>query len=242
MKIYLGDCLKEMAALRPASVDMVLCDLPYGTSRNPWDSIIPLEPLWEHWKRVCKKDAAIVLTGTMPFTAALVMSQPKAFKHSLVAEKSHAVGHLNANRAPLRKHEDVLVFCRGRLTYVPQKGKKSDGSIRPDTRGSQTPSYGKFDPKAKRTAALDVAFPTSIIKVRTSPTGGDKGLHPTQKPVALMEYLIRSYSNEGDVVLDCAMGAGTTGVACQRTSRRFIGIESDAGFYEVAAKRLGVEP
>lgn len=233
-----GDCLERMKEIPDGSVDMVLCDLPYGTTQNKWDSIIPFEPLWEHYWRVLKKNGAVVLTGAQPFTSALVMSQPKAFRHSLVFEKSHPTGHLNANRAPLRKHEDILVFWRNAATYNPQKTVKPKNLIRPATRGTQTDSYGIFDPKAGRTESLDVSFPTSIIRFNNSSTGSDKGLHPTQKPVALCEYLIKTYTNESETVLDNTMGSGTTGVACMNTNRKFIGIEQDEKYFSIAKERI----
>lgn len=231
-----GDCLELMRDLPDNSVDLILCDLPYGTTRNKWDSVIPLDAMWREYRRIAR--GAIVLTAAQPFTSALVMSNPEWFRHSLVFEKSHPTGHLNANRAPLRKHEDVLVFGRSGVTYNPQKTEKPKAKIRPATRGTQTDNYGAFDPSAKRTDAVGVSFPTSIMRFNVSSTGGDKGLHPTQKPVALMEYLIRTYTNPGDVVLDNCMGSGTTGVACANTGRRFIGMEMDAGYFEIARGRI----
>lgn len=232
-----GDCLELMADIPDGSVDMVLCDLPYGTTQNKWDSVIPFEPLWKQYWRVCKPSAAIVLTAAQPFTSALVMSQPKAFRYSLVFEKSQATGHLNANRAPLRKHEDILIFGQG-ITYNPQKEPKPKKDQRPTIRGSKTPNYGSFDPNAERTDRVDVKFPTSVLKFNTSPTGGDKGLHPTQKPVALFEYLIRTYSNPGELVLDNTAGSGTTAVAAERTGRRWICIERDEDYYLNACARV----
>lgn len=231
-----GDCLELMRDLPAQSVDLVLCDLPYGTTQNKWDSVIPFDALWSEYGRLCK--GAIVLTAAQPFTSALVMSKADWFRHSLVFEKSHPTGHLNANRAPLRKHEDVLVFGRKSVTYNPQKTPKPAKNIRPATRGSQTESYGAFDPSAGRTDSVGVSFPTSIVRFNVSSTGGDKGLHPTQKPVALMEYLVRTYTNPGDLVLDNCMGSGTTGVACVNTGRRFIGIELDAAYFATASQRI----
>ena len=235
-ELYRGDCLDVMKDIPDASVDLILCDLPYGTTRNKWDSCIPFDALWREYGRVCR--GAFVLTAAQPFTSALVMSKAEWFRHSLVFEKSHPTGHLNANRAPMRKHEDIVVFSRKGATYNPQKTVKPEKNIRPATRGTQTNSYGAFDPAAGRTEALGVSFPTSIIRFNVSSTGGDKGLHPTQKPVALMEYLIRTYSNEGDTVLDNCMGSGTTGVACGNTGRKFIGIELDRDYYHIARKRI----
>ncbi len=237
IEIIEGDCLEVMKELPDQSVDMVLCDLPYGTTQNKWDSVLPLDALWAAYWRVCK--GAVVLTASQPFTSALVAHQVKHFRHSIVFKKTQATGHLNANRAPMRIHEDVVVFSKGTLLYNPQKQPKPKKDQRPTIRGSQTTSYGTFDPLAERTDGVDVKFPTSVIEFATSPTGGDKGLHPTQKPVALMEYLIRTYTNEGDMVLDNTMGSGTTGVACLNTGRNFIGIEKDPVYFGVAERRLG---
>ena len=237
-RLLAGDCLDLMKSLPDNSVDMILCDLPYGTTRNKWDTIIPFDALWSEYWRVAKPGSAVVLTAAQPFTSALVASQFDAFRHSLVYEKSHPTGHLNANRAPLRKHEDVIVFGKKSVTYNPQKTAKPKKNIRPATRGTQTENYGSFNPQASRTEALDVSFPTSVIRFNVSSTGGDKGLHPTQKPAALMEYLIRTYSNPGDTVLDNCMGSGTTGVGCINTGRRFIGMELDAGYFQIASDRI----
>jgi len=231
-----GDCLEEMARLPAGSVDMILCDLPYGTTQNAWDSVIPFEPMWAEFWRVCT--GAVVLTATQPFSSALVMSQPKAFKHEWLYVKSHPVGHLNANRAPLRKHESVLVFAQGGCPYYPQKTPKPKKDQRPPIRGGTSSSYGAHDPSAARTDAVDVSFPNTLLHINTSPTGGDKGLHPTQKPVKLFEYLIRTYSQPGQTVLDATAGSGTTGVAARNTGRNAILIEKDPAYYDIASERL----
>lgn len=239
MKLYEGDCLEIMKTLQAGSVDMVLCDLPYGTTQNKWDSIIPLEPLWHEYWRLLKPNGTIVLTAAQPFTSLLVASNIISFRYSLVYEKSHATGHLNANRAPMRKHEDVLIFAAKKSTYNPQKTKKIASSVRPQKKAAKaTECYGSFDPNAPRTDAETVSFPTSVLRFNNSTTGGDRGLHPTQKPVALMEYLICTYTNEGEIVLDNTMGSGTTGVACKNAGREFIGIERDPGYFSIAKKRI----
>lgn len=232
-----GDCLELMKAIPDASVDLILCDLPYGTTQNKRDSVIPFEALWAQYNRICK--GAVVLTAAQPFTSALVMSNPGEFKYQWVWQKSHATGHLNANRAPMREHEDVLVFSAGSISYNPQMQPKEKWKIRPFRKGAQTAtsSYGANDPNAERTAAADTAFPKSIIKFNSAPTEG-KTVHPTQKPVALMEYLIRTYTNEGMTVLDNCMGSGTTGVACANTGRNFIGMEMDSGYFQIAKDRI----
>jgi site-specific DNA-methyltransferase (adenine-specific) len=178
------------------------------------------------------------LTAAQPFTSALVMSNVKWFRHSLVFEKSHSTGHLNANRAPMRKHEDILVFSHKKYTYNPQKTAKPLKDIRPTSRRTNTESYGAFDANATRTEKENISFPASIIKFNVSPTGGDKGLHPTQKPIALMEYLIKTYSKVGDTILDNAMGSGTTGIACINTERNFIGMENNEKYFEICKTRM----
>ena len=239
MKLMQGDCLEVMAGFESESVDMVLCDPPYGTTQCKWDSIIPLEPMWEQLKRIIKPNGAIVMTASQPFTSVLVSSNLKMFRYDLVYEKSHSSGHLNANRMPMRKHETVLVFYKKQPTYNPQKEKKDKSNVRPAKRvATKTDCYGEFNPNAKRTDKNDVAFPVSIKLFNNSTTGGDRGLHPTQKPVALMEYLIKTYTNEGETVLDFTMGSGTTGVACKNLGREFIGIELDESYFHIALDRI----
>lgn len=235
-----GDCIEQMRAMADGCVDMICCDLPYGTTACKWDTVIPLGPLWEQYKRVIKGNGAIVLTASQPFTSALVMSNPKWFRYSMVFAKSQATGHLNAGRMPLREHEDILVFSQRTPCYNPQMAPKKGRDIRPPSRGSVTECYGSFNPAAGRTVSKALKFPTSILRFSTSPTGGDKGLHPTQKPVALIEYLIRTYTNPGETVLDNCMGSGTTGVACINTGRNFIGIDQDSGYVAGARRRLGM--
>jgi len=240
VELMLGDCLELLPSVASGSVDMVLCDLPYGTTQNKWDTIIPLDRLWAEYWRIVKPNGAVVLTAAQPFTSVLVMSQPKKFKYEWVWQKSHATGHLNANRAPMREHESVLVFALGAAPYFPQKTQKEPHLVRPDNKGFQTAtsSYGANDPNAPRTERVDVGFPKSIIKFKNAKAEGCSGQHPTQKPVALMEYLIRTYTNPGDTVLDNTMGSGTTGVAAIQTGRRFIGMEMDPGYFTIAADRI----
>ena len=226
-----GGCLERMAEIEPGSVDMVLADLPYGTTQNKWDSVIPLDQLWPALERVAKPSAAIVLTAAQPFTSALVMSQPKLFRYQWVWEKPNATGFLNAKKQPLRAHEDVLVFCRAQPVYMPQMrtgcapyAKKRSGGAS-ENYGQQTISVSASDGER---------YPRTVLQIAADK---DK-LHPTQKPVALMEYLIRTYSHSGETVLDCTMGSGTTGVACVNTGRKFIGIERDAAYFAIAQQRI----
>ncbi len=221
-----GDCLELMKNVPDQSVDMILCDLPYGTTQNKWDSVIPFEPMWAQYKRICK--GAIVLTSTQPFTSALVASNSRDFRYEMVWEKSSVTGHLNAHRRPMRVHEDVLVFSDFAPPYYPQGLKpygktKKRGTNGPNFKKSGTENYQEF-----------TNYPRSIIRIAND----SKPVHPTQKPVALMEYLIRTYTNEGETVMDNCMGSGTTGVACVNTGRKFIGMEQDAKYFEIAQNRI----
>jgi site-specific DNA-methyltransferase (adenine-specific) len=239
--IYNTDCLgpEGMDLMPDKSIDMVLCDLPYGTTECKWDTIIPFKPLWEQYERIIKDNGAIVLTASQPFTSALVMSNYNIFRYSLVYEKSHATGHLNANKMPMRKHEDILVFYKKLPTYNPQKKIKEKSNIRPQKiAATQSECYGAFNPNSERTDKINVAFPDSVLKFNNSTTGGNRGLHPTQKPVALFEYLIKTYTNPGETVLDNCMGSGTTAIACLNTDRNFVGFEKDPDYYLKAQVRI----
>jgi site-specific DNA-methyltransferase (adenine-specific) len=221
-----GDCLELMKDVPDQSVDMILCDLPYGTTQNKWDSVIPFEPLWAQYKRICK--GAIVLTATQPFTSALVASNSRDFRYEMVWEKSSVTGHLNAHRRPMRTHEDVLVFSDFAPPYYPQ-GLKPYGKTK--KRGNNGTNFGKSGTENHQEFTN---YPRSIIRIAND----SKPVHPTQKPVALMEYLILTYTNEGETVMDNCMGSGTTGVACMNTGRKFIGMEQDAKYFEIAQKRI----
>ena len=229
-----ADCLQAMCVIPDGSVDMILCDLPYGTTQNKWDIVIPFDPLWREYWRVLKPNGVVVLTAAQPFTSALVMSQPETFKYQWVWEKSQAVGHLNAWKQPMRKHEDVLVFYAARGTYNPQISDKPLENQRPQTKRTKgTDNYGSHGLSVFR-CPPDRSMPSSILKIANV----QKTVHPTQKPVALMEYLIRTYTNEGETVLDNCMGSGTTGVACKNTGRNFIGIERDPEYFRIASDRI----
>ena len=233
-ELHLGDCLEVMKSIPAGSVDLILCDLPYGTTRNKWDSVIPFGALWAHYWRALKPHGVVILTAAQPFTSALVMSQPGAFKYQWVWEKTQAVGHLNAWKQPMRKHEDICVFYRKQPTYNPQIVDKPKENIRPQTSRTKTTSnYGEHGLNVFK-CPPDKSMPSSVLKFANA----QKTVHPTQKPVNLMEYLIRTYTNEGDTVLDNCMGSGTTGVACMNTGRRFIGIEMDEGYFNIAKERI----
>ena len=227
--LLLGDCLDRMAEIPDGSVDMVLCDLPYGTTACKWDSVIPFEPLWAHYRRVCKRNAAIVLTASQPFTSALVMSNVKEYRHQWVWNKNNSAGFATAKIRPLAIYEDVLVFGKERVSYYPQMTK---GKMRKKGGYGASDNYGIVP----SVSVNDDYYPKNLIEIGNASQVGK--VHPTQKPVALMEYLIRTYTNEGETVLDNTMGSGTTGVACVRTGRRFIGIERDEAYFKIASERI----
>jgi len=248
MKFMQGDCLEKMKEIPNGSVDMILTDPPYGTTACKWDSVIDLELMWEQLKRIIKHNGAIVMTASQPFTSYLVMSNPKWFKYSWVWEKNRATGHVHAKNKPMKQHEDVLVFCEGntlhkgqsknRMEYYPQglielpKGTKR--RTRNDSGDSAVMSKRKSH---KETEATHSGYPISIIKFSVDVNNGQR-VHPTQKPVALMEYLIKTYTNGGETVLDFTMGSGSTGVACVNTGRNFIGIEKDPSYFIQAMVRI----
>jgi site-specific DNA-methyltransferase (adenine-specific) len=238
-----GDCLQLMKEIPDQSVDMVLCDLPYGTTACKWDSVIPFEPLWAHYKRICK--GAIVLTAAQPFTSALVMSNTPMFKYQWVWCKSKAVGFVNAKLKPMPMHEDILVFstqttankAHNNMTYFPQ-GLEVLGKTVRNRKGKASDSDGNGYGRASMRETIFQEFTKYPVTLLPIPSEA-KPIHPTQKPVALMEYLIRTYTNEGDTVMDNCMGSGTTGVACMNTGRKFIGMEQDAKYFDIACDRIG---
>jgi DNA modification methylase len=229
---YHGDCFEVMRSLPDGCVGMVLCDLPYGTTQNKWDSVLPLEPLWAEYWRLCR--GAVVLTAAQPFTSQLVMSQVQRFKYDWVWRKSKATGFLNCRKAPLRKHESVLVF--GGATYNYQK---SDGASynKGKRKEYSSDNYGGFNSVIVRSEGG--RYPVSVLDFKTAESEiGYEKIHPTQKPVALFEYLIRTYTNPGDTVLDNTAGGGTTAIAAENCGRRWICIERDDAYYAKAVERV----
>ena len=240
IQLYNGDCLELMKNIPDGSVDLVLTDPPYGTTACKWDSVIPFEPMWEQLNRIIKPNGAICLFGSEPFSSALRMSNIKNFKYDWIWKKDQAAGFVNAKNAPLKTHEVISVFSYGtiangsknKMEYYPQdlieinktrKVDKKDGTFL----GARKNQDGKqYVQKYKN-------FPQSIIYFSR-----DRGLHPTQKPVALLEYLIKTYTNEGETVLDFTCGSGSCGVACINTNRNFIGIELDKGYFDIAENRI----
>ena len=237
-KIYQGDCLKIMPQIEDKSIDMILCDLPYGTTACKWDTIIPFEPLWEQYKRIIKDNGAIVLTASQPFTSALVMSNVKMFRYEWVWDKVAVTNPMLAKKQPMRCHENVLVFSKSQTVYNPQMrvgikwsraGKKQHST---DTLGESTLFNNGSDKS-------DIKYPKSILTF--SNADKTKNIHPTQKPIALFEYLIKTYTNKGDLVLDNCIGSGTTAVACRNLNRNFIGIEISPEYCKIAEQRLAQE-
>lgn len=235
--LMFGDCLERMKEIPDGSVDLILCDLPYGTTACKWDSVIPFEPLWEQYRRIAKTNAAIVLTASQPFTTALIGSNMRGFCYSWVWNRRFAANFVQAKRQPLKVHEDVIVFSKsGKMpAYYPIKTPRD----KPIKKGKNTNENGAIPLVANDSYAgkeYTDKHPESIITF--SCRDGARGLHPTQKPVSLMEYLIRTYTNEGDTVMDNCMGSGTTGVACRNTNRNFIGIEMNQTYYGIACGRI----
>ena len=234
IELWQGDCLELMNDIPDKSVDCIVTDLPYGTTQCKWDTIIPFEPLWRQYNRIIKDNGAIVLFGTEPFSSHLRLSNLKNYKYDWIWDKVKGTGFLNAKRQPMRNHELISVFYKKQCTYNPQKtyGHKMKKSYR--SKDLQTDVYGEM--KNDYTYESTERYPRSIQVFSTDTQ--NSSLHPTQKPVALIEYLIKTYTNDGELVFDSCMGSGTTGVACINTNRRFIGIELDNKYFEIAKNRI----
>ena len=234
IELIQGNCLEVMKDIPDGSIDMILTDPPYGTTACKWDSVIPFEPMWEQLRRIIKPNGAIVLFGSQPFTSALVMSNPKMFKYDWVWNKRMATGFLDAKKRPLKVHENILVFYEKLPKYNPifTNGK-------PYTRPEPTKLFNGYRQDLLKVATTNVSgkrYPKTIIDISNANQRGK--VHPTQKPVALLEYLIKTYTNEGETVLDFTMGSGSTGVAAKNLNRNFIGIELDEEYFEIAKKRI----
>ena len=232
--LHLGDCLDILPTLPDDSIDMVMVDLPYGTTACKWDSIIPLDFLWEQYNLICKKNAAMLFTSAQPFTTTLASSNINNFRYEWIWEKPQGTNPMNAKVMPLKSHENILIFYRSKPTYNPQmwystpySGFSSDTSKIGEVYGNQQSKH-RDNPEGSR-------YPKTVLKFKQ-----EKGLHPTQKPVGLMEYLIKTYTNEGDTVLDNTMGSGPTGVACVNCNRSFVGIEMDKKYYQISKERFNV--
>lgn len=241
--LYSGDCLEVMKNIPDNSVDLILCDLPYGITRNKWDSIIPLNKLWEQYKRITKENCAICLFADGMFMAKLMTSNPKMWRYNLVWNKVLPSGFLNANRMPLRTTEEIVVFYNKQPIYNPQKTKGTPNHSKgkavnktSDDEGRVNNNYGKYTIVDNNKELGDMKHPTSLITF--SKPHPSVSLHPTEKPVHLCERLIKSYTNENMTVLDNCMGSGSTGVACVNTNRNFIGIELDENYFNIAKERI----
>ena len=241
-EILLGDCLELMKDIPNGSIDMILCDLPYGTTACKWDTIIPFDKLWEQYERIIKPNGAIILTSAQPFTSALIMSNPKLFKYEWIWQKHKGTGHLNAKRQPMSNHENVLVFGKSNINYNPQMTNgepyklRGSHNVSPDGityNGSKPLAVGYSDDydSSKR-------YPLTIQKFDNHNQKNER-FHPTQKPIALFEYLIKTYTNENDLVLDNTAGSGTTAIACLNTNRQFIVMEKEQEYYDIILKRVG---
>ena len=234
-KIYLGDCLELMPKhVEDKSIDMIFCDLPYGTTQNKWDSVILLDKLWSEYERVIKDNGAIVLFAAQPFTSALIMSNPKLFKYDWTWQKPKGTGHLNAKRQPMRDKEDICVFYKKQCTYNPQMTKGTPYKEKSGWKGTEGhEGYG-----ADKRLGNDnngVRYPKQVQQFGVVERGT---LHPTQKPLSLIEYMIRTYTNEGDLILDNTCGSGTIGLGAKNLNRNYIMMEQDPKYYEIACKRV----
>lgn len=243
LKLLQGDCLKLMKDIPDGSIDMILCDLPYGLTHCRWDKAIAFEPLWKQYKRIIRDNGAILLFSIQPFTTDLINSNRKMFRYEIVWEKTTVTGFLNANKMPLRAHENILVFYKKLPFYNPQKHKINIDRIGRKRLASETRSeqYGKYNKNIYEETGE--RYPTDVVRFSSwngSLFGNNRNhiKHPTSKPVALLDYLIRTYTNEGETVLDNCMGSGSTGVACVNTNRDFIGFELDNDYFKIAEKRI----
>ena len=242
-----GDCLERMKEIPSGSVDMILADPPYGTTACKWDSIIPLEPMWEQLKRIIKPNGAIVMTAAQPFTTTLIASNMKMFKYTYVWCKSKGCNFTHAKNMPIKFTEDVVVFSHAPIGHTSQLREKRmvynpQGLVKVDKKWSRPQKYENGHKLSRDSHKLDRViefenYPTNILNFSNS-SNKERGLHPTQKPVALMEYLIKTYTNEGETVLDFTAGSFTTGVACVNLNRKFIGIELDKDYFDIGVNRV----
>lgn len=236
IKLINGDCLEIMKTIEGKSIDMVLCDLPYGTTKNKWDVVVPIDDVWKQYNRVIKDNGVIILFANGMFTADLMQSNKKTWRYNLIWEKTTVTGFLNAKIMPLRGHEDICVFYKNKATYNPIKttgNKRKVSKAEHKVMCKLTDNYNRYE---LTTYDSTERYPKSVLKFATDKQ--KSALHPTQKPVKLLEYLIKTYTNEEDTVLDNCMGSGSTGVACINTNRNFIGIELDENYFNIAKKRI----
>ena len=239
IELIQGDCLEKMKDIPERSVDMILTDPPYGTTACKWDTVIPLEPMWEQLKRVIKPNGAIVMTTSQPFTTTLIASNLKMFKHEIIWFKNVPTGMASAAYAPMKYHENIIVFCDGKIKTFNKQLQEREGKGKDCYRYEHycgESNHVKMD-KVKKFYNEELVNPSTVVLFNSTPNRKGK-VHPTQKPVALMEYLIKTYTKENETVLDFTMGSGTTGVACKNLNRNFIGIELDPEYFKIAEKRI----
>lgn len=231
--IHQGDCLELMENIEDKTIDMILCDLPYGTTQCKWDTIIPFDKLWKQYERIIKDNGAIVLTGTQPFTSQLINSNLKLFRYEWIWEKTIATNFMFVKKQPAKKHENICVFYKKQPTYNPQMetGKPYTDKPRKRTEGY----YNGRETTKKEIKNEGFRYPSTVQK---HSNGNNGNVHPTQKPLGLFEYLIKTYSNEGDIILDNCLGSGTTAIAAMNTNRNWIGIEMEQEYVEIANKRI----
>ena len=238
-KLYQGDCIKIMSSLPEDCVDMVFCDLPYGTTQNSWDSPIPFDELWSQYHRIVKENGAIVLTAQPPFDKVLACSNLKEFKYEWIWEKNKATGHLNAKKMPMKAHENILVFYRKLPTYNPQmtQGHKPMNAVLPKDNipaPEKKRNYNHVDKRLGNVGGTTVRYPRDVQKFPVINNDDALKFHPTQKPIGMIEYFVKTYSDEGDVILDNCMGSGSTVIACRNINRQYIGIEKDPEYFKKA--------
>ncbi len=242
--LFQGDCLDIMPLIPDNSIDLILCDLPYGITACKWDTIIPFDKLWEQYNRIIKDNGAIVLTASQPFTTDLINSQRELFKYELIWNKENGRQPYLAKIQPIKSHENIVVFSKGKIKYNPimrlAKKENMRERIKNNFKGVESGVWGKMK-EYTPTKDEKLRYPVSVLNfnMQNAECNQKFRVHPTQKPVALFEYLIKTYTNEGDLVLDNCMGSGSTGVACKNTNRKFIGIEKEAKYYEIACRRCG---
>lgn len=232
-----GDCLEKMQDIESGSIDLILTDPPYGSTKCKWDSIIPLAPMWEQLKRIIKKNGAIVLFGNEPFSSTLRVSNINQFKYDWVWDKITARGHLVAKKRPLQQTETISVFCAGVINYQPIMIDRPKNKYKTSKEFKRT-TIMNGETNSSSYKVYKTWYPKNIISISNANATNDKNKHPTQKPVVLMEYLIKTYTNEGEIVLDFTMGSGSTGVAAKNLNRKFIGIEKDPCYFKIAKNRI----
>lgn len=239
-KIYLGDCLEVMKDIEDGSIDCIICDLPYGSTNCKWDIVIPFETLWEQYNRIIKDNTAVILFGTEPFSSHLRLSNIKNYKYDWIWVKDKGTGHLNCKKQPMRKTERISVFYKKQCIYNPQYSLKDKKNIRPDKKNPTNSEVWRNQNKmTNRTIPKTLMYPNELLEFKSDNSGiKNKSMHPTQKPVALLEYLIKTYTKENELILDNCIGSGSTAIAALNLNRKFIGIEKEEKYFKIAKNRI----